>query len=189
MEYPSLGAYRRSNMTSVLAFSGSLRAHSFNTRIARALTSLAPEGVTVTFFDISDLPLYNQDLDGDTLPDVVARLRSAVAEADGVVIATPEYNHSYSAVTKNVIDWASRPFAAGPILKKPAMVIAAGPGPGGGVHAISATSELFGLLGCPVVATVGVAGAHEKINADDDIVDDALAQQLRDGLGAFLTLS
>lgn len=176
-------------MTSVLAFSGSLRAQSFNTRIAHALTSLAPEGVDVSFFDITDLPLYNQDLDGDTLPDVVARLRSAVADADGVVIATPEYNHSYSAVTKNVIDWASRPFAAGPILKKPAMVIAAGPGPGGGVHAIAATSELFGLLGCPVVAAVGVAVAHEKIDANNAIIDSELVQQLRDGLSSFLTHS
>ena len=181
-----MAAYRRTTMTSVLAFSGSLRAQSFNTRIVRALTSLAPHGVKVPFFDISDLPLYNQDLDGDSLPEVVARLRAAVAEADGVVIATPEYNHSYSAVTKNVIDWASRPFAAGPILKKPAMVIAAGPGPGGGVHAIAATSELFGLLGCPVVATVGVAGAHEKINENNEIVDQELARQLQDGLSGFL---
>lgn len=175
-------------MTTVLAFSGSLRSQSFNTRIAHALVGLAPSGLEVKYFDITDLPLYNQDLDSDTLPDIVAKLRHEVAQADGVVIATPEYNHSYSAVTKNVIDWASRPFAAGPLLKKPAMVIAAGPGPGGGNHAIAATSELFGLLGCPVVATVGVAGAHEKINEHNEILDESLAQQLRDGLSGFLNL-
>lgn len=173
-------------MTTVLAFSGSLRAQSFNTRIVQALPRIAPSGLEVKFFDIADLPLYNQDLDAETLPEIVAHLRSEVAAADGVVIATPEYNHSYSAVTKNVIDWASRPFAAGPILKKPAMVIAAGPGPGGGVHALAATTELFGLLGCPIVASVGVAGAHEKVNENNDIVDDALVQQLRQGLAGFL---
>jgi NAD(P)H-dependent FMN reductase len=66
------------------------------------------------------------------------------------------------------------------------MVIAAGPGPGGGVHALEATSTLLQLLGGTVVAQVGVAGVHEKLNADSGVViDEALAQQLRDGLAAF----
>ena len=174
-------------MTTVLAFSGSLRAQSFNTRIVQALPRYAPSGLDIQFFDVSDLPLYNQDLDGEILHESAARLRAAVAATDGVIVATPEYNHSYSAVTKNVIDWASRPFAAGPILKKPAMVIAAGPGPGGGVHALAATSELFGLLGCPVVGAVGVAAAHEKINENNDIVDAELVQKLHDALSGFPT--
>ena len=97
-------------MTTLLAFSGSLRADSFNTRLIHALGVLAPEGTTVIQFDISELPFYNQDLDADTVPEIVAALRAAIAEVDGVVIATPEYNHTYSAVTKNLIDWASRPF-------------------------------------------------------------------------------
>lgn len=172
-------------MTTVLALSGSLRAQSFNTRIARALAGLAPDGMDVRWYDVSDLPLYNQDDDGEVVHPAGLRLRQAVAQADGVVIVTPEYNHSYSAVTKNTVDWASRPFAAGPILKKPAMIVAAGPGPGGGVHAIEATSHLMGLLGCPVVATVGVAQVHEKIDADDRIVDAELELRLRAGLAAF----
>lgn len=172
-------------MTSLLALSGSLRVQSFNTRILRTLPALAPEGVSVELFDVNDLPLYNQDLDGDTLPESVARLRAAVAAADGVVIATPEYNHSYSAVTKNTIDWASRPFAAGPILKKPVMIVAAGPGPGGGTHALEATGTLMTLLGCPIVASVGVAAAHEKIGDDGSIVDADLARALRTGLAGF----
>jgi NAD(P)H-dependent FMN reductase len=102
-----------------------------------------------------------------------------------VVIATPEYNHSFSAVAKNFIDWASRPFAAGPLLKKPVMLIAAGPGPSGGAHALEATSTLMTLLGCPIVATIGVAGAHEKINEEGHIVDEMLAEQLRAGLASF----
>lgn len=172
-------------MTSLLALSGSLRAQSFNTRILEALVGLAPSGTEVEVFDVADLPLYNQDLDGETLPGSVARLRAGVAAADGIVIATPEYNHSYSAVTKNTVDWASRPFAAGPILKKPVMIVAAGPGPGGGVHAIEATTTLMSLLGCPIVATVGVAGAHEKIGADGSIIDADLERTLREGLSGF----
>jgi NAD(P)H-dependent FMN reductase len=89
-------------------------------------------------------------------------------------------------VTKNLIDWASRPFMKGPIIGKRSMVIAAGPGPGGGVHALDATSTLLQLLGGTVVAQVGVAGVHEKLNAESGVVtDEALAQQLRDGLAAF----
>jgi chromate reductase, NAD(P)H dehydrogenase (quinone) len=173
-------------MTSVLALSGSLRAQSFNTRILGALGPLAPDGLRVDLFDVADLPLYNQDDDAEVLPDSAARLRAAVAAADGVVIATPEYNHSYSAVAKNFIDWASRPFAAGPLLKKPVMLIAAGPGPSGGVHALEATSTLMTLLGCPIVASVGVAGAQEKIHEDGHIIDENLAQQLRMGLAGFI---
>jgi chromate reductase len=172
-------------MTLLLALSGSLRAQSFNTRILGALPLLAPQGVTVELFDVAELPLYNQDDDADVLPDSAARLRAAVAAADGVVIATPEYNHSFSAVTKNFIDWASRPFAAGPLLKKPVMLIAAGPGPSGGTHALEATSTLMTLLGCPIVAHVGVAGAHEKINNEGLIVDEELVNQLRAGLAGF----
>lgn len=173
-------------MTTLLAFSGSLRKDSFNTRLIHTLPSLAPSGTTIAFFDISDLPLYNQDLDGETVPEIVAALRAAVAEADGVIISTPEYNHSYSAVTKNLIDWASRPFLQGPIIGKKSMVIAVTPGPGGGVHAAEATTEVLTLLGGTVVAQVTAATVHEKINAEtNSVTHDELAEQLRAGLAGF----
>ncbi len=172
-------------MTTLLAFSGSLRSDSFNTRILKALPALAPGGTTVVLFDISGLPLYNQDLDAETVPDVVAALRAAVAEADGVIIATPEYNHSYSAVTKNLIDWASRPFMKGPIIGKKSMVIAVTPGPGGGVHAAQATTEVLTLLGGTVVAQVTAGTVHEKIDASNTVTDAEMAEQLRAGLAGF----
>lgn len=172
-------------MTTILGFSGSVREASFNTRILRALPALAPAGVEVVPFDVAHIPFYNQDLESD-LPSSVADLRAAVAAADGIVVASPEYNHSYSALAKNVIDWASRPFAQGPILGKKVMVVVAGPGPGGGAHCIEELSKLFGLLGCQVVSSVGVAGVHEKLAADSDAVTDAaLASQLTAALAAF----
>lgn len=172
-------------MTTILGFSGSTRDASFNTRILRALPSLAPAGVDVVPFDVAQIPFYNQDLEDD-LPASVAALRSAVAAADGIVVASPEYNHSYSALAKNVIDWASRPFAKGPILGKKAMIVVAGPGPGGGAHCIEELSKLFGLLGCQVVSSVGVAAVHEKLAADSDAVtDDDLASLLSAALAAF----
>lgn len=172
-------------MTTLLSFSGSLRSDSFNTRVLHALPSLAPEGTTIAHFDISSLPLYNQDLDADTVPDIVAALRAAVAEADGVIIATPEYNHSYSAVTKNLIDWASRPFMKGPIIGKKSMVICVTPGPGGGVHGLEATAEVLTLLAGTVVAQVTAGGIHEKLDATNTVIDAELADRLRAGLAAF----
>ena len=173
-------------MTTLIAFSGSLRADSFNTKVLEALPSLAPAGTNIAVFNIAELPLYNQDLDGETVPDIVAALRTAVAEADGVVIATPEYNHSYSAVTKNLIDWASRPFMKGPIIGKKSMVISVTPGPGGGVHAAKATTEVLALLGGTVVAEVTAAAVHEKLDAAQRVITDSeLAQQISAGLAAF----
>jgi chromate reductase len=109
-----------------------------------------------------------------------------VAEADGVIIATPEYNHSYSAVTKNLIDWASRPFMKGPIIGKKSMVIAVTPGPGGGVHAAQATTEVLSLLGGTVVAQVTAAAVHEKVDTATNTVTDAdLVAQITQGLASF----
>lgn len=173
-------------MTTLIAFSGSLRKDSFNTKVLRALPALAPEGVNIALFDISELPLYNQDLDGETVPEIVAALRAAVAEADGVIIATPEYNHSYSAATKNLIDWASRPFLKGPIIGKKSMVVAVTPGPGGAVHGAQATTDLLTMLGGTVVGQVTSATIHEKLNGETlQFTDEELARQLREALSSF----
>jgi chromate reductase len=173
-------------MTTLIAFSGSLRADSFNTRILKALPALAPEGTNIALFDIAELPMYNQDLDADTVPPIVEALRSAIAEADGVIIASPEYNHSYSAMAKNLIDWASRPFMKGPIIGKKSMVIVAGPGPGGGSHCVQALTDILTMLSGTVVAGVGIAAVHEKLSKDSDVVtDEVLAAQLSAGLAAF----
>ena len=173
-------------MTTLLAFSGSLRADSFNTRILKALPALAPEGTNIALFDIAELPMYNQDLDADTVPPIVAALRAAIAEADGVIIAGPEYSGSYSGATKNLIDWASRPFMKGPIIGKRSMVIGATPGPGGGARVVEATSALLTALGGTVVGRANAAAIHEKIAPDAHVItDDEFAQQLRDGLAAF----
>jgi chromate reductase len=173
-------------VATLLGFTGSAREASFNTRILRSLGSLAPEGVEVKVFDVDQIPFYNQDLEGDALPASIQALRDAVAAADGVIVASPEYNHSYSALAKNVIDWASRPFGQGSILGKKAMILVAGPGPGGGAHCIEELGKLFGLLGCTVVSSVGVAKAHEKIDAATGAVtDEALAAELTAALAAF----
>jgi chromate reductase len=104
----------------VLAISGSLRAAAYNTALLRAAAELAPEGVEVELYDgLELLPAYNEEHDTDTPPAEVARLREAIAAADAVLFATPEYNGSMPGHVKQALDWASRPHRASALWGKP----------------------------------------------------------------------
>jgi chromate reductase len=120
----------------IAAFSGSLRKESFNTKLVHAFGQLAPEGVKVEVIGIGDLPLINEDLEND-LPLPVQRLHQAIESADAVLLATPEYNRSYSPVLKNALDWGSRPEGKNKWNKKPALVVGCTPyalGAFGAIH-------------------------------------------------------
>jgi len=171
-------------MKTLLAFNGSTRADSFHGRIIRALPSLAPDDVRIAEFDLADVPFYNQDLEGD-LPPAVAAMRAAVTEADGIVFAAPEYNYSYSALTKNTVDWLTRPMGAGALRGKKVMVVSVTPGPGAGRKVTATISEILPFLGNEVISVVNASTIHEKIAADGTIVDEELAANLRAGLAAF----
>lgn len=109
----------------VLGISGSLRSESHNSRLLTAAGQLIPEGVELVQFDqLRDLPHYDQDAEADNNP-AVDHLRSAIAEADAVLIVTPEYNSSIPGALKNALDWASRPLATNPLRNKPVAVIGA----------------------------------------------------------------
>jgi chromate reductase, NAD(P)H dehydrogenase (quinone) len=110
----------------IAAFSGSLRKESFNTKLVKAFQKLAPPGVTVNIIDISRLPLINEDLEAD-LPGPVRELHRSIEAADAILLATPEYNRSYSPVLKNALDWGSRPEGQNKWNKKPALVIGCTP--------------------------------------------------------------
>jgi chromate reductase len=93
----------------ILGIAGSLRKHSFNRSLLAAAVERAPPGMTITIYpDLAAIPLFNQDVEAQGSPQSVQELRSAVADADGLLISTPEYNHSIPGVLKNVIDWLSR---------------------------------------------------------------------------------
>jgi chromate reductase len=101
---------------------GSLRRDSFNHRLALALAKLAPSDLDFEILEIGELPLYNQDDDGDQAP-AVKRLKSKIAASDGLLFVTPEYNRSVPGVLKNAIDHASRPYGKSAWAGKPAGVI------------------------------------------------------------------
>lgn len=111
----------------VLGISGSLRKDSLNTAALRAAIELAPADVEIEIADISDLPLYNDDVREQGYPPSVQRLREQVHAADALLFATPEYNYSIPGVLKNAIDWVSRP-PAQPFAGKPAAIMGASPG-------------------------------------------------------------
>src|ERR1700716_2059808 len=96
----------------ILGIAGSLRRASYNRALIEAARELAPAGTRIAPFDLDNIPLYNDDFDVD-------RLKQAVADADGLLISTPEYNHSVSGVLQNAIDWVSRPTMKSPLVAKP----------------------------------------------------------------------
>src|SRR3978361_1785898 len=93
----------------LLGIAGSVRRSSYSAAVLQAIGDGVPEGVSFEMFPLNDVPIYNQDLDTASPPAVVLALRKAIDDADGIVIASPEYNHSISGVLKNTLDWASRP--------------------------------------------------------------------------------
>jgi chromate reductase len=147
----------------VLGISGSLRGDSLNSALLRAAAERLPAGVElVTFERLREIPPYDADAEAFTTPEAVEALREAMREADAVLVATPEYNHSIPGVLKNALDWASRPAGQSALSGKPAAVIGASTGMFGAVWAQAETRKVLGALGGRVVeAELPLARAHE----------------------------
>ncbi len=156
----------------LLAISGSLRAESYTTAVLRTLKETLAPAVEVIIHPLGDLPLYNQDLDTPEAPAAVAALRRAIGEADGVILATPEFNYGLPGVLKNALDWASRPYAQSTLTGKPALTLSASPAFTGGVRAQAQLNETLLAIGARLLArpqTV-IGSVHEKI-ADGRLAD------------------
>ena len=127
----------------ILGFAGSLRQDSYNRALLRAARELAPEGMIVDVFDLAPIPLYNADVEAQGDPDPVAAFKRAIQQADAVLIATPEYNHGVPGVTKNAIDWASRPPRNAVLSGKPVGIMGASPGITGTARGQSQLRQAF----------------------------------------------
>jgi chromate reductase len=146
----------------ILGISGSLRRGSHNTALLHAAAlGLPPEAELEVFDGLRDLPLYDEDLDGDDAPAAVTRLRDAIAAADGILVATPEYNGSIPGPLKNALDWASRPFPDNALRGKPAAVVGASTGLFGAVWAQAEVRKVLNVIGADVLdGEVPVGQAH-----------------------------
>jgi len=139
-------------MTKVAVFVGSLRRESINRKLALALVQLAgPRGLHLALSRIDDLPLYNEDL-WTNPPASVLRLKAEIAAADAVLFVTPEYNRSLPAVTKNIVDWGSRPLPQNSWPGKPTGIVGASPGAIGTAVAQSHLRSIAGVVGMAVVS-------------------------------------
>ena len=172
----------------ILGIAGSLRAGSLNRALLRAAAELAPEGMTIELFDLAVVTLYNGDVEAEGDPPGVAAFKQAIAAADGVLMATPEYNHGVPGVMKNAVDWASRPPRGAPLTGKPVGIIGASPGITGAARGQSQLRQAFEFTNsyCMPQPELLVFRAHEKFDASGRLTDDATAEHLGRYLSAFV---
>jgi chromate reductase, NAD(P)H dehydrogenase (quinone) len=136
----------------VLGITGSLRRDSYNHALLREAAERLPAGAELIEFErLGEIPPYDADLETEATPTAVAELRRAMREADAVIIATPEYNHSIPGVLKNALDWASRPAGQSALTGTPAAVVGASTGMFGAVWAQAETRKVLSALGGRVV--------------------------------------
>ena len=129
---------------------GSLRKDSLNRKVARSICAIRGDNLDCSMIEIGDLPLYNQDLDADP-PEQWVRFRKQVAEADGVLFCSPEYNRGIPGVLKNAIDVGSRPYGQSVFDKKPAAIVTASPGSIGGFGSNHQIRQAAVFLNMPVM--------------------------------------
>lgn len=173
----------------LVGMSGSLRKGSYNTMLLNAAAQLLPADVSMEIISIADLPLYNADLDlpaAKQRPAEVEHFRKTIADADGILISSPEYNYSIPGGLKNAIDWASRGEDS-PLLRKPVTVIGATPGLWGTVRMQLAFHAVFLFLDMKPVykPEVLVAQADKKFDKDGNLTDETTKKLLRQKLEAF----
>lgn len=159
----------------IAGIAGSLRQGSFNRGLLRAAAELAPATLRITIHDLLPIPLYKADVEARGAPDAVADLRNAVRASDGLLIATPEYNHGVPGVLKNAIDWLSRPPRASALNGKPAALMGASPGMTGTARAQSQLRQAFVFTKTYAMTQpeILVARAHEKFDQAGTLTDQA----------------
>jgi chromate reductase, NAD(P)H dehydrogenase (quinone) len=174
----------------VLGISGSLRKKSFNTAALHACAELMPAGMTLTYARIDDIPLFNQDVFDAGLPEPAKRFRAEVAAADGLLIASPEYNFSVPAALKNAIDWGSR--APSQVFQdKPIAIFSASGGPLGGARVQYDLRRILGQLWGHVLPRpeVFIGNAAGKFDAQGRLADETTRKflsELLTGLQAWI---
>jgi chromate reductase len=174
------------------AMSGSLRKGSFNTMLLNNVLKLLPEGVTAEVLSISDIPLYNGDLDlpiAQQRPESVNQFRTGLAKADGLVIVSPEYNYSIPGPLKNAIDWASRGEDS-PLLHKPVALMGATPGMWGTTRMQLAFHAVFQFLDMRAVLKpeVLIASARSKFSELGELIDEMAIDLIKKKLAALKEL-
>lgn len=177
-------------MTRLIGLSGSLRQASFNTALLKAAAQVAPEGSHIEVHTIHGIPLYDADLEEhEGIPPAVAQLKDAIAAADGLLLATPEYNNSIPGVFKNAIDWLSRP--SGDIARvfgaKPVAIMGTSPGNFGTLLSQNAWLPVLRTLGTApwFGGRLIVPHAASLFDANGELIDAAARTRLQTFVAGF----
>jgi chromate reductase len=171
----------------VAAFSGSLRKESFTTKLAKAFQQLSPNDVTTEIIYISKLPLMNEDLEAN-LPQTVKDLHAAIERADAILLATPEYNRSYTPALKNALDWGSRPARKNKWKGKPVAIVGCSPYAMGAFGAVHHVRQVLVYLDMPALQQPEfyLAGVADKFDAEGKLIDDTTRKKITDFWNVFI---
>ena len=173
----------------VLGVVGSLRRDSYNRRLLAHAAAIAPDRLKLDVgTDLIRLPLFDEDLETDGLPEVVAEMQDRIRSADAVLLATPEYNFGVPGPVKNFIDWASRPPGRGPLVGKPVALIGASTGRvGGTVQAQGQLRVTLAVIGAHVLPSPPILVAEAESRFDGErLIDEATGRILGIALERFL---
>src|SRR5438874_3205549 len=178
-------------MTTIVGISGSVRSGSFNSALLRVAAAECPPGALIRIESIAGVPLYNGDQEAlHGVPAEVARLKDAIAAADGLLLVTPEYNNSIPGVAKNAIDWLLRPSAdiARVFGGKPVAIAGASPGGFGTILSQNAWLPVFRTLGADLWSggRLLVSRAGGVIDANGEITDTATRDNIRRFMEGFV---
>ena len=171
----------------ILIIVGSLRAASFTKKLAETACALGPEGSEFEIIDGRDLPLYDEDLDGEEKPAAVQTMLDRVNASDALVFMTPEFNYGIPGPLKNLVDWASRPAYNSPLKGVPALVIAHSIAPSGGARAHGQLTSVLGGTLTPVFVAPSflIPAMHEKFDESGALTDEVTRGRLEMTLAAF----
>ena len=172
----------------VVAIAGSIRKGSYNRMLIEFSKSLAPEGMEIEHVHLDDIPLYNMDLEKE-FPVSVSALKEKIELADGILMAVPEHNYSFSGVLKNTIDWCSRPPGKGSWEDKPVVLQSAAGGWAGGVRAQLHLRQVLSYFPMRQMffPEVCIGAAHTKFDNDGNLTDQHAVEQIRKQLAQFKT--
>jgi chromate reductase len=170
----------------IVGIPGSLRRASFNRGLLVAAQEVAPADVAIEILDLAPIPFYNADVEMLGLPEAVVELRERIAEADALLLTVPEYNHSFTAVLKNALDWASRPRPLSALRQKPVALM----GAGGGSGTIRAQLAIRPVLACNEAYVMPkpelyIANAPQRFDADGNLTDETVRETVRDIVAAL----
>lgn len=161
-------------LVGILGFAGSLRSDSYNRALLRVADGLLPANALLEAFDLAEIPLYNEDLHRQGWPQSVHRFRQKIADADALLIVTPEYNFSIPGVLKNAIDWASRPHGEHPCSGKPVAIMGASAGVLGTARAQYHLRQVCGALNMYTInqPEVFIGNVRSKFSAQGCLADE-----------------